>query len=505
MSPSRILRIARAALVAALLTHAPRVEAADALTQAMWQGDMDRSLELVRARLAEAPDDYRAHSTYIDLLSSMGFARAAAEEYRQRLDPESPSADGWALVGRAEPTPQASLAAYALALSIDTRHPGALTGKAGVLRATGKDISAIETYQAAIAADPTLAEAWTGLAQAWLSRGATGAALETARSGLAAAPDDPSVWLLVAALAPDDALDTLTRAAELHPAIPQVWLALGRARFEAQDWQGAGAAYDRALALDPPDAAAIRVERALVSEIRSGALDMTGAAVILDIREIADKDTALALAALDTLSTEQPQSGQVRLVYGNMLRAVGNYGAAETQLKAARDLMPDDADAWSALGGFYLDRRRPAEARPLLEQAARTRPTDPVLAVASAMAAAEAGDLVAAEATLRAAMERFPGSVGPVLGLTRLLTSSGRGEAAMDLLTDAIRAQAHVELALALASTGKELGRSEEAIQRLQTLATETGDPRLQAAATGLRRAAEAGGAPASPPPDPRP
>ena len=122
------------------------------------------------------------------------------------------------------------------------------------------------------------------------------------------------------------------------------------------------------------------------------------------------------------------------------------------------------------------------------QQAARTRPDDPVLAVAAAMAAAESGDTASAEASLRAAIERFPGSIGPVLGLTRLLLSTSRGDDALEVLSTSIRVRPHVELALAMVSTGKELGRDDEALQRLESLAIETGDPRLKAAAAGLRQ-----------------
>ncbi len=488
MLSTLLFRAARVCTVAvAALGIASTARAADDLTNAIWQGDMDRSLELVRTRIDTDPTDFEAHRIYIDLLASMGFSRAAAQQYRERISADAPTADDWALVGRAEPKPQAALTAFELALSIQPDHSAALTGKAGVLRATGKHISAIETYQAALAADPTDAEAWTGLVQSWLAQGAGQTAVDTANKAIAAAPDDPSVWLLAATLSPDQSLKTLTKAAKLHPEVPQVWAALARARFESGDWKQAGVAYDKALALNPPDIATLRVERSLVTEVRNGSLDLTGAAVLLDIREIANRDIHLALSALDTLATEQPKSGQVRLVYGNLLRAIGNFGAAETHLKAARDLMPDDADAWSALGSFYLDRRRPGEARPLLEQAARTRPDDPVLAVAAAMAAAESGDTTAAEKGLRDAVARYSGSVGPILGLTRLLISTQRGDEALDLLTDSIRKQAHVELALALISAGKELGRLDDAVTRLEKLANETGDPRLKAAAAGLR------------------
>ena len=462
--------------------------AADALTQAMWRGDVDTALGIVRERISANDGDLDAHIQYIDLLSSVGFARAVAEEYRARALAAPESAEAWALLGRAEPDATASLDAFQRALKLNPNLAPAWVGKAGVQRALGRAVGAVESYEAAVALDPTQAEAWTGLAQAWLALGDGGSALAAARKGLEAAADDPSVWLLVATLAADEALTVLDSASQRHPEISQIWAALGRARFDAQQFESASEAYSRALALAPQDAAAIRVERALADEIRSGALDMTGAAVILDIREVASRDLTLALAALGALAEEQPQSGQVRLVYGNLLRAIGNHGEAEKQLKAARDLMPDDADAWSALGSFYLDRHRAAEARPLLEQAARNRPNDAVLAVAAAVAAGEAGDAKASEAGLRAAIQAFPNSVGPALGLARLLATAGRGDEALDVLTDALRAQRQVDLVLALASLAGELGRSAEVVPRLQALADETGDPRLKAAAEGIRK-----------------
>lgn len=490
MSYPSLLHTTRLFAVQALAwAFAANAFAADPLTNAIWQGDMDRSLELVRARIEADDTDFEAHRLYIDLLTGMGFARAAAQDYRSRVDPTAPTADGWALVGRAEPQPDTALAAFDQALSIRADHPSALTGKAGVFRATGRQVAAIETYDKALASDPQNAEAWTGLVQSWLTQGAGQTAADLAEKALIAAPHDPSVWLLAATISTEKAPALLERATRLHPEIPQLWSALARIQFESDNWRAAGTSYDKAMALSPPDLATLRVERALVTEIQNGALNLTGAAVILDIREIANQDLNLALAALETLTVEQPKSGQVRLVYGNILRSMGNYGAAETHLKAARDLMPDDADAWSALGAFYLDRKRPDEARPLLEQAARTRPDDPVLAVAAAMAAAEAGDTKAAEAALRGAIGRFPGSIGPVLGLTRLLISTGRGDDALDALTVAIKVRPHVELALALLSTGKELDRVDEALRRLDALATETGDPRLKAASAGLKQA----------------
>lgn len=484
-----MLRRAWLTLMGGVLLLGAPARAADDLTVAVWQGHVSTALANVQAKLDADPADYAARAVQIDVLTGIGYGKAAAADQQARVEAAPESADAWALLGRAEPTAEASLAALDRALSIDPTHAGALSGRSAVLRATGKAVAAVESGRAAVAADPSLAEAWTNLAQAWVAMGDEAQAVAAAGEAIQRAPHDPSVWLLHAALVPDSARETLARGAALHPRVPQLWTALGRARFETQDWDGAAEAYDKGLALGPPNAAEVRVERSLVDELRSGAIDMTGAAVILDIRGIAQHDPTLALAALNTLAEEQPRSGQVRLVYGNLLRALGNHGEAETQLKAARDLMPDDADAWMALGTFYLGQRRAADARPLLEQAARTRPGDPGLAVAAAVAAAEAGDVAAAEAALRSAQSRFPGSIGPVLGLARLLANAGRTDEALALLTDALRSSPQVELALALASTAKSAGKEGEVVGRLRALAAETGDPRLAAAADGLEQA----------------
>ena len=103
---------------------------------------MDRSLELVRARIEANDNDFEAHRMYIDLLTGMG-SLAAAQDYRARIDPAAP-ADGWALVvGPTTPGPPSTLSSrrsHCAPTTCGTDRQGRC------LRATGRQITAIETY-----------------------------------------------------------------------------------------------------------------------------------------------------------------------------------------------------------------------------------------------------------------------------------------------------------------------------------------------------------------------
>jgi tetratricopeptide (TPR) repeat protein len=109
--------------------------------------------------------------------------------------------------------------------------------------------------------------------------------------------------------------------------------------------------------------------------------------------------------------------------------------------------------------------------------------------VAAAVAAAQAGDLLASEKELLLAMERFPRSPGPPMGLARLYLSVGKKDDAFGVLTQALARNPGLNLALALVSAAREAGRPQDAVSILDQLATQTGDPRLRKAADGLRSA----------------
>ena len=152
--------------------------------------------------------------------------------------------------------------------------------------------------------------------------------------------------------------------------------------------------------------------------------------------------------------------------------------------------MPSTPEAWSALGTLLLGTRRAAEARPLLVQARDARPRDVSLAVAAAVSAAESGDIATAERELKDAMQAFPQSPGPPLGIARLYLSAGQPDAALEVIEIALERRPDINLAGALVAAAQEAGKPQAAIDILDRLAIRTGDPRLKRVADGLRATA---------------
>jgi predicted Zn-dependent protease len=233
----------------------------------------------------------------------------------------------------------------------------------------------------------------------------------------------------------------------------------------------------------------MRAEQAIIEEIRSGALSPNGAAALLGVRSMVPDNATQAVKLLDKLAEDHPHSGWVRLVRGNLYRGSGRTQQAEEDLRSALDRMPASPDAWSALGLFLLDRRRAEEARPLLDKAVGARPDDVSLVVAAAMATGQAGAVEEADTALQAAISRFPGNPGPVLGLARLRLSNDDADGAFDVLHTALRRGPEVSVAYALVSTAQEAERPEEALRILEALRAETGDPRFDRAVQGLKAA----------------
>lgn len=487
MLPARLRLVALAASLAALLPAAAAAGALSDAEAALQLGDVGSALRLSFAATRDDADNVAAHELYIDLMLGTNQAAAVLERY-QRLARERPGQpDFLYLLGRATPDPTASEAAFREALHHDPSHARAWTGLAAVQRGQGKAEDAALTYRKALSFDSDLSEAWAGLRAISMMRNDGAGLAAVSLEAVEAAPQDPQSWLAAAATNPGQAGDLLDRALRIHPSQPELILARARAAFEDKDWDLAARVYQTALDQGADQVPGIRVEAALVQELRSGAIGLDSATTLLRIRD--SKDPGEALNALDAIVAKWPHSGWAHLVRGNLRSARGMAPQAEEDLRAAITRMPSTPEAWSALGSFLLGTGRSAEARPLLQKAASARATDPALAVAAAVAAAQAGDLLTSEKELLDAMGRFPRSPGPPMGLARLYLSVGKKDAAFGVLTQALAKNPELNLALALVSAAREAGRPEDAVAILDQLATQTGDPRLRKAADGLRSA----------------
>lgn len=474
-------------MLLAALAARPAAAASVARAEALLErGEVGAALDEVKSRVGEAPGDVAAHELLIDILTGTGQGELARELYQGLVKENTGDADFLYLLGRAEPDIASSRSAFEAALALSPGHARAWMGIGAVHRAQGQWAEAAVAYDNALSGDPTLIEAWTGLRSSHLGAKDSAAAQAAVRRQIAAFPDALDGWLALAELADVTAVQAWTEAVAARPDDPARHARLARAAFEEQQLDTAVKAYDRALALDAVDAGALRAERAILDEVRSKALSMPAAAALLQVRAVSRQDPDQAVALLDKIIEDNPYSGWARMVRGNLFRASGRVGEAEADLRAAVDRMPASPEAWSALGLYLLDRRRPDEAKPLLARAAQARPDDVSLVVAAAMATGQSGDVAAADAALQAAVKRFPGSAGPTLGLARLRASNGDSDGAFAALTESLRAGPDLSVAYALVSTAQETGRTTDAIRILRQLAVETGDPRFAQAAEGL-------------------
>jgi tetratricopeptide (TPR) repeat protein len=355
-----------------------------------------------------------------------------------------------------------------------------------VQQATGRYSAATETWSQVLAVEPQRPEAWTGLRESWAGLGDRGQALSVARRAVQASPQDAGAWLTIAREAPAEALATLERAARALPTHAGVLLALGAAQLQAGQLDAAASSYARGLAIDPA-ATRARVEAAMVAEIQAGALSQPAALQLLQIQLLSALQPAEARLKVERLSGEFPRSLQARLIWGQLLMAQGDFASAERVLRALLMERPEAAEAAAALGLTLLSERRPAEALPLLVQAAAARPADPGLAVAAAVALAESGRREQAMTELQALMQRFPLATGPSLALARLKVSVGDSDGAQAVLMTTLRRRPEPELALALASIAASSGQTATAIALLDGLAAATRDGRYQRAAEALR------------------
>lgn len=501
----RRLLLASIAALAVGLAPRPAQAASLELAEALLErGDVAAALDEVKARVAEAPEEVPSHELLIDILFATGRAGLAIDLYRGLAKNNPGNADFLYLLGRASPDAASSESAYRAALATDGEHARAWMGVGAVHRAKGEWAEAAIAYDKALARDASLMEAWTGLRSSHLGAGDAAAAEAAVRRQIKTFPDDIAGWTALADLEHTDAMAAWQEAVRAKPRDADRRGALARAAFEAGDWAAAQKSYDKAIKGGARDAPAMRAERAIIDEIRSGALSPQGAAALLAVRGMVQNNATQAVQLLDKLAEDHPHSGWVRLVRGNLYRGSGRAQQAEEDLRSALDRMPASPDAWSALGLFLLDQRRAEEARPLLEKAAAARPDDVSTVVAAAMATGQAGAVAEADATLLAAIERFPGNPGPVLGLARLRLTNGDADGAFEALHDALRRGPEVSVAYALVSASQEAGRPEEALRILQALREETGDPRFDRAVQGLL-AAQAAKKAATPEPPPAP
>ena len=249
---------------------------------------------------------------------------------------------------------------------------------------TGRTAQAKQLYGAILARAPDDPEALMGLGEAEVLLGEHSAALEHSRkaAGLAGertylkarALHNAGVALLLTNRA-QQAEQELEAAVELDPTSWRAWNVLGRARDARRAWEEAAAAYERALALAPGEAAVLN--NFGMSKLSAGDADGAAAMFVRALEaspDLAPAETNLRLAlalggryeeALAGVDAKDMPAALNNTGYAALLR--GDYAQARILFLRAIDASPGFYEpAWSNLRflGSVEARQSPAPEAP---------------------------------------------------------------------------------------------------------------------------------------------
>lgn len=182
----------------------------------------------------------------------------------------------------------------------------------------------------------------------------------------------------------------LAQAGKRAPARPDVTLALARAAQMAGYYGDALLAYDDYLKLRPGDDM-VRRDWALLHGYTRNGLEQglrelnryvrkypDDAVGFYDLAQLTDKvDRAQALAHVSTATKLNPGLEPARFLRASLLEKLGRHEESLAESEAAIRLNPRDARAFDLLGLDYLSLDRPAEAESALRKAASLAPEDP--------------------------------------------------------------------------------------------------------------------------------
>jgi len=348
------------------------------------RGLLAEALPAYEKALAEFPDSP-------ELLGELGYWLTVADQPKKalpllektdRLRPSAQSALRLGNVRRELDDPAGAEREYRRALALQPSMGSARIALGNQLRRRGELEEAIAILEGATQAgsNEDRARALVALGTAWVGAGRRAEAERAFDRAVQFAPARAEIRIGIARAwqgsgkreDADRALRVLARAAEIAPDLPAVWYALGRARERTNDNAGALEAYDRVFRLDPSHRQARRRAVRLAVQAR---------------------DFGRARHEVDRLLADAPNDLE------NLLLAAG---------VADKDGRKDDARR------YYLT------------AIARAKGNAPEAWLGVAQIERTAGDVGAARAAYRKAVERRPGFLAAWLGLGRLEEAAGR-------------------------------------------------------------------------------
>jgi tetratricopeptide (TPR) repeat protein len=253
-------------------------------------------------------------------------------------------------------------------------------------------------FEAALAESPRCVPALVGLARAWYN--------------LAAG------WHYAPRFAAEQAGEALRRALELDEEQPVAHALLGATIHQFEyDWPAARRSFQRAIELAP----------------RQSFVHAAYGCALLARQQLAEAEHELSLTrSLD------PQYGNARVHMVNLRIGQRRYDDAQAEVEAILDIAPDSIAALGCAGVIAMERGDAAAAVNYYQRACAAAPDHPNAHASLAAAQAFAGDVAAADATIKTTRARFGEDCLSPYVLAIVAARSGRTQAAMDLLSRAI-------------------------------------------------------------------
>lgn len=313
---------------------------------------------------------------------------------------------------------------------------------------------AFREYGEALRQDPSAVRLAVKLAQLGLLTDRPRAALVYARQAVGQFPDDRGARLTM--------VDALTRAGDYKAA--DFWLA---PVLRAPDVPADAHILRAALAAGAGDDAAARAALADALRLAPGSVKALAALVALDLDR---RRVVEARVRVDEALDGRPDDPDVLRLAGHVRLAEGDLTGAEAVLRRARVRRPADTDVALLLAQTLADLHRPAEARDLLEEVLRRRPSSLVGQTALAGLLEGMGQSHDAEAIYLRVLGEYPDAVQPAARLAVQLVTVGRHPSiALNLLAVARRtAPDDAAVNDALGWVELHLDRASEAVRHLE-------------------------------------
>lgn len=333
-----------------------------------------------------------------------------------------------------------------------------------VALAANDPAGAVTHFQRAVQRSPDSGLARFWLAMGYMRQGNTALAETELQRVLQSSPGNVEVRKLLAesqirgGRAPA-ALESLQPLLAANTKDPGVYALVGQARMMQGDTNAAEATLEQGI-VAAPDSAELKLTAAagyLANGDRQRALELLaqvpddqGGARKRRLQVLAlaaGKDKAVARLEIEALANRNPKDAELQMLAGAWLATQGDYTAAETSLKKALALAPDDGRVMLGLSQLAAQRGDMAASKQWLEEWHKRDPKAAEATLRLARVAFAGGDTTGGLALVNQALATSPKSAGLEDAAGRVLLDAKQNDAALK----------HFQAASQLAPTDKTL------------------------------------------------